>query len=136
MGSDILLICSFAWIIVWSILGLKIGKAHLIWLDEMDKISKEGDLSKFWITFDGFKKHVAAHAHAICYSSLAFILGLTMKAGLIEYSSTFLIVLAIWLMVGTIIASIGDYFRSLPMEAGGGIIFLTGLIVSFVGLIL
>ena len=74
MGSDILLICSFAWIIIWSILGLKIGKDHLVWLDEMDKISKEGDLSKFWITFDGFKTHVAAHAHAICYSSLSFVL--------------------------------------------------------------
>lgn len=55
MGSDILLISSFAWIIVWSALGLKIGRDHLVWLDEMDKISKEGDLNKFWITFDGFK---------------------------------------------------------------------------------
>jgi len=114
---------------------LKLRREHIVWLDKIDNISKKGDLNKFWNTFDSFKKHVAAHAHTICYSSLVFILGLYMKAGLIEYSSTFLIVLAFWILVGTIIESIGDYFRNLPMEAGRGIISLTGLIVNFVDLI-
>ena len=136
MESDILLSGSLAWIIIWSILGLKIGKEHLVWLDKMEKISTEGDLGKFWSTFDGFKMHVAAHAHAICFSSIAFALGLTMKAGLIDYSSIFLTVLSVWLLVGIVLASVGDYFRSLPIVIPGNILFLTGLITSFIGLLI
>jgi hypothetical protein len=136
MESDILLTGSLTWIIVWSILGLKIGKEHLVWMDKMGEISKEGDLGKFWLTYDGFKGHVAAHAHAICFSSIAFALGLAIKAGLIDYTSIFLIVLSIWLLIGIVLASIGDYFRSLTVAVPGNILFLTGLIVSFVGLLI
>lgn len=105
-------------------------------LDTIGKISTEGDLGKFWSTFDGFKMHVAAHAHAICFSSIAFALGLTMKAGLIEYSTVFLIILSDWLLAGILLSSVGDYFRSLPIVIPGNILFLTGLITSLIGLLI
>ena len=134
MAAEILIGCSLVWLIIWSILGMKAGKEHIEWLGKIDTISKEGDLGKFWSTFDGLKIKTTAHAHANSFACVAFLIGLAMKAEIIGYSLQFQMWLAIWLFVGVVLAGIGDRFRFVPIAASGSILFLTALIASFVGM--
>ena len=134
MGAFILITCSLAWIIIWSFLGLIAGKIHPEWLKKIKTISQEGDLGKFWSTYDSFMVQKIGHAHANSFACVTFLIGLAMKAEIIGFSSQFQIILAIWFFVGVILAGFGDRLRIVPMAAVGSILFLTALIASFVGL--
>jgi len=134
MGGEILIGCSLAWLIIWSALGLKPGKEHAEWLEKMKGISQEGDLGKFWSTFDSYKIQTTGHAHANSFACVAFLVGLAMKTKIIGYSSQFQIGLALWLFVGVVLAGIGDRLRYTPIAASGSILFLIALIASFIGL--
>ena len=134
MASDILITCSLGWIIIWSFLGMLAGKSHPEWLKKVQAASQEGDLAKFWSTFDSFIIQKTGHAHANSFACVAFLIGLTMKMGVIDFSALFQTILAIWMFVGVILAGFGDRFRIVPLAGAGGILFLIALIVSFVGL--
>lgn len=134
MAGEILIGCALAWFIIWSALGMKSGKEHPGWLEKMQSISQEGNLGQFWSTFDGYKIQTTGHAHANSFASVAFLIGLAMKTQIIGYSTQFQLGLAIWLFVGVILSGIGDRLRLVPIAASGGILFLTALIASFVGL--
>ena len=89
MGAEILIGCSLAWLIIWSAMGVLPGRKHREWVEQMKSISQEGDLGKFWSTFDGYKIKTIGHAHATSFACVAFLVGLAMKAGTIGYSPQF-----------------------------------------------
>ena len=134
MGSEILITSSLAWLIIWSIVGMKIGKDHPEWLEKVNKISQEGDLGKFWSTYDSFMIQKTGHAHANSFACVTFLIGLAMKVEVIGFSSQFQTILAIWFFVGVVLAGFGDRLRIVPVAAAGAILFLTALIASFIGL--
>ncbi len=134
MGGEILIGCSLAWLIIWSILGMISGFRHDGWIEKMKQVSQEGNLGLFWSTFDGYKIQTSGHAHATSFACVAFLVGLAMKAEIIGYSSQFQIGLALWLFVGVVLAGIGGRLRISPIVASGSILFLMALIASFVGL--
>ncbi len=134
MGSEILITGSLAWLIIWSFLGMLAGKQHPEWLEKVKKISEEGNLGKFWLTYDSYMIQKTGHAHANSLASVAFLIGLAMKVDVFGYSSQFQTILAIWFLVGVIFAGFGDRLRIVPVAAVGGILFLTALIASFIGL--
>jgi hypothetical protein len=134
MASEILITCSLAWLIIWSFLGMLAGKRHPQWLQEVKTISQEGDLGKFWATYDDYIIQKTGHAHANSFASVAFLIGLAMKLEIIGFSSQFQTILAIWMFVGVILAGFGDRLRNVPLAGAGGVLFLTALITSFVGL--
>ena len=134
MGGEILIGCSLAWLIVWSALGLIPGRKHMEWIEKMKSISQEGNLGLFWTTFDGYKIQTTGHAHATSFACVALLVGLAMIAGVIGFSSQFQLGLAIWLLVGVVLAGIGGRLRIAPIVAPGNILFLTALIASFIGL--
>ncbi len=136
MASEILIAGSLAWIIIWSILGLIVGSGVVPWLGEMKELAKAGNLENFWASLDEHRQKKTAHAHATSLSCVALLVGLLFNFDLVGYSSTFLLILAIGILVGIILASIGDRFRITPVIAAGSILFLTGLIITFVGLFL
>ena len=134
MASEILITCSLAWLIIWSFLGLLAGKRHPQWIEQVKTVSQQGDLAKFWSTYDGFIIQKTGHAHANSLACVAFLIGLAMKVEIIGFSSQFQTVLAIWMFIGVILAGFGDRLRNVPLAGAGGILFLTALIASFVGL--
>ena len=134
MGGEILIGCSLAWLIIWSVLGLISGHKHDKWIEKMKQISQEGNLGLFWSTFDGYRIQTNGHAHANSFACVAFLVGLAMKTGIIGYSSQFQIGLALWLFVGVVLAGIGGRLRIVPIVVSGNILFLTALIASFIGL--
>ncbi|MBC8186243.1 hypothetical protein H8E88_34605 [candidate division KSB1 bacterium] len=134
MGAEILITGSLAWLIIWSFLGMLAGKQHPEWLEKVNKISEEGDLGKFWSTYDSFMIQKTGHAHANSFAVVTFLIGLAMKVDLIGYSPQFQTILAIWFFIGVILAGFGDRLRNVPLAAAGGILFLTALIASFIGL--
>jgi len=134
MAGEILIACSFAWLIIWSVLGMKAGKEHPEWLEKMKSISKEGNLEQFWSTFDGFKIQTTAHAHTNVFACVAFLVGLAMKLEIFGYSPQFQLGLALWIIVSVVLSGIGDRLRSVPIAAAGGILFLTALIACLIGL--
>jgi hypothetical protein len=123
-----------AWLIVWSFLGLLTGAKHPEWLKKVQEIAKEGDLAKFWSTYDSFIVQKTGHAHANSMACAAFLVGLAMKVEMIGFSSQFQTIVAIWMFIGVIIAGFGDRLRIVPLSAIGSTLFLTALITSFVGL--
>ena len=56
-----------------------------------------------------------------------------MKAGMIGFSESFQTILAIALMAGIVLVSIGNRFRFVPIIAPASILVMLGLIISFVG---
>lgn len=134
MGAEILIGCSLAWLIIWSVLGLISGHKHDEWIEKMKRISQEGDLGLFWSTFDGYRIQTNGHAHANSFACVAFLIGLAMKTEIIGYSSQFQIGLALWLFVGVVLAGIGGRLRITPIVASGSILFFAALIASFIGL--
>ena len=134
MGGEILIGCSLAWIIIWSAMGIKPGINHQKWLDNMKSASQEGGLGKFWSIFDDYKIFTHAHAHTLSFSCVAFLVGLAMEVEMIGFSSGFQVGLAIWLFVGVVLAGIGARLRFAPITGVGSLLFLTALIVNFVGL--
>ncbi len=136
MASDILIIGSVAWIILWSIYGLKLGAEHLPWLAKMKGLSKGTDLAEFWDTFDGFKARKTAHAHTTSFAVIAFLVGLAFHLDLIMLGCTFGIVVAIVMLVGIVLGGLGGLFRNVALMAGGNILFLLALIACFIGLFL
>ena len=134
MGGEILIGCSLAWLIIWSILGAISGFRHDGWIEKMKQISQEGNLDLFWSTFDGYRIQTNGHAHANSFACVAFLIGLAMKTGIIGYSSQFQIGLALWLFVGVVLAGIGGRLRITPIVGFGSILFLTALIAGFIGL--
>jgi len=135
MASIILVGCSLAWMILWLILGFIPGKNLPRYRDEMERIAGEGDLAQFWATFDDRKVQTVAHAHATVFSCVTFLIGLAMEVGLIGYGQTFQIVLAVWLMSGVILESLGTRHRFVPAVIVGYVLFLTAVIASFIGVI-
>ena len=133
-GGEILIICSMAWIIIWSFIGMRNGSSHPKWLEKMGDLAKKGELHNFWSTYDGFMMKKTGHAHANCVACVSFLVGLTMKIDMIGYSEMFLTILAIWMFAGVILEGIGTRLRIIPLSAVGSILFLTALIASFVGL--
>ena len=134
MGSDVLITGSLAWLIIWSFVGMKAGKNHPEWLEKIKGISQEGNLGKFWSTYDGFMIQKTGHAHANSLACVTFIIGLAMKVDIIGFSVQLQTILAIWFLVGVVLAGFGDRLRVVPLAAAGGILYLTGLIASFIGL--
>jgi hypothetical protein len=134
MGVEILVAGSLAWIIIWSFLGMLAGKQHPDWLVKMKAISHEGDLGKFWSTYDSYIIQKTGHAHANSLACVALVIGLAMKTDIIGFSPQFQTILAIWFLVGIIFAGFGDRLRIVPVAAFGGILYLTAMIVSFIGL--
>ena len=133
MGSEILVACSLGWIIVSGIFGFIDGVGHPKWVEDVVAASKEGDLEKHWSIYDSLKIKSIAHAHAMGFSCVAFLIGLAMKAGMIGFSESFQTILAIALMAGIVLSSIGNRFRLVPIIAPGSILVMLGLIISFVG---
>jgi len=103
-------------------------------LKNMEEYAKEGNLAQLWSTFESQKVHSVAHAHAICYSCVAFLVGLAMVAEVIGYPPGFQIALALWYAVGVVLASIGDWLHFIPIIVVGNILFLTATITSFIGI--
>ncbi len=134
MGGEILIGCSLAWLIIWSILGMISGFRHDGWIEKMKQVSQEGNLDLFWSTFDGYRIQTNGHAHANVFACVAFLVGLAMKTGVIGYSSQFQIGLAIWLFVGVVLAGIGGRLRITPIVGFGSTLFLTALIAGFIGM--
>ena len=134
MAGLVLIACSLAWMIIWSALGMKVGKEHPEWVEKVKNFSQQGDLGQFWSTYDGYKILITAHAHANGMACVAFLIGLAMKLEIIGYSATFQFILAIWLFLGVILSAIGDSRRTIPVIATGGLLFLTALIACFIGL--
>jgi hypothetical protein len=134
MAGEILIICSLAWFIIWSFLGLLAGTRHPKWIEEVKATSQEGDLGKFWSTYDGFIIKKTGHAHANSFACSAFLIGIAMKIEIIGFSPQFQTILAIWMFIGVILAGFGNRFRIVPLSATGAILFLTALITIFVGL--
>ena len=64
MGSEILITGSLAWLIIWSFFGMLAGKQHPEWLEKIKTIYQEGDLGKFWSTYDSYIIQKTGHAHA------------------------------------------------------------------------
>jgi len=134
MAGEILIGCSLIWLIIWSALGLILGKKHLEWIEKMKSISQEGNLGLFWSTFDGYKIQTSGHSHATSFACVSFLVGLAMMVGVIGFSLKFQLGIAIWLFVGVVLAGIGGRLRITPIVATGSILFLTALIACFVGL--
>ena len=134
MGGEILIVCSMAWLIIWSFLGMLAGKDHPQWIENVKAAAGKGDLSKFWSTYDGYIIRKTGHAHANCLACVAFLIGLAMKIEIIGFSPQFQTILAVWMFVGVIVEGFGNRFRNVPLAAAGGILFLTALIASFIGL--
>lgn len=134
MGSQILITGSLTWLIIWSFLGMLVGKKHPEWLEEMKVISQEGGLGKFWATFDGFMKQKIGHAHANALATVTLVIGLSMKMQLFGYSENLQTILAICFLVGLVLAGFGDRFRNVPIAGTGAIFYLIGLIATFIGL--
>ena len=123
---------SFIWLIIWSAFGLKAGIAHPQWLDKMRSISQKGRLDEFWSTYDGFRIQIPAHAHANGFACITFLIGIAINTEIIGYSSQFQTGLAVGFFVAMILAAIGERFRIVPIAAIGSMLFLLGLVVSFV----
>jgi len=134
MAAEMLIGFSFIWLIIWSILGLKTAKAHPQWVENMKSISQKGQLDEFWSAYDGYKLEVPAHAHANGFAGIIFLIGLAMKLEVIGYSSQFLTGLAIGFAIAMILAAIGERFRIIPLAAIGSMLFVVGLIISFIGM--
>ena len=134
MAAELLIGFSFVWLITWSIFGMKAGKTHPQWLENMKSASQKGNLEEFWTTYDGFKIQVPAHAHANGFASIIFLIGLAMKAEILGYSSQIQTILAIGFAVAMILAAIGERFRIVPVAGIGSALFVVGLIVSFIGM--
>ena len=134
MAGEILIGCSLAWLIIWSALGLIPGSKHNKWIETMKNVSQEGNLGKYWLNFDNYRRVITAHAHATNFACISFLVGLAMMVGAIGFSSQFQLGLAIWLFVGVVVAGIGVRLRVSPIAAPGSILFLTALIVTFIGL--
>ncbi|NOZ60449.1 MAG: hypothetical protein GXO74_02100 [Calditrichaeota bacterium] len=134
MASEILIGFSFIWLIIWSIFGLKAGMAHPEWVEKMKSLSEKGGLDEFWSTYDGFRIQIPAHAHANNFACITFLIGIALKTEIIGYSSQFQMGLAIGFIIAMILAAIGERFRIVPVAAIGSMLFLAGLIVSFVGM--
>ena len=134
MASEILITCSLAWLIIWSFLGLLTGTKHPDWIKTLQTISKAGDLEKFWSTYDGFIIQKTGHSHANSFACVTFLIGLAIKLEIFGFSAQFQTILAIWMFLGVILAGFGDRFRMVPLAGAGGILFLTALIASFIGL--
>lgn len=134
MAGEVLIGGSLAWIIIWSALGMIPGQKHMGWIEEMKTISQEGDLGKFWSSYDGFRKVIATHAHATNFACVSFLVGLAMIAGLIGYSMQLQLGIATWMIVVIVLSGIGTRFRKEIIIAPANILFLVALIVSFIGL--
>jgi len=57
-----------------------------------------------------------------------------MEADVIGFSLQFQTILAIWFLVGVVLAGFGDRLRIVPLAGAGGILYFTALIASFIGL--
>ncbi len=76
MGGDIFITGSMLWFIVMGIFGFTFGIKHSRWEEETNAAAKEGDLAKFWESYDGMKIKSISHAHGMELSLVGFVLGL------------------------------------------------------------
>ena len=121
-------------LIIWCVVGFYIGSSSEGYHQKMAEYAGNRDLEQFWATFSAWKSHTVAHAHGLCLSMVAFLIGLSMAVRAINVSKKFSAALTIVFIAGIALASVADWFGVVPLVIIGDTLFIIALVAAFVGL--
>jgi len=119
------------WLLLFCVVGFVIGIQHADYTEEIEEIAAENNLEEYWASWSDWKAQAVSHAHALCFATIAILLGLIIP--LINFGESTINVMGWLLIIGVILASVFELYKVLPLMVIGHLLIMIALVIAIIG---
>ncbi|MGQ9623192.1 MAG: hypothetical protein ACUVTO_07150 [Candidatus Caldatribacteriaceae bacterium] len=128
-----LFIFSLSWVVLFCLLGVYLAIRSTAYTREIKAALEAQEFSRFLELQASWKHKTSAHAHALCLSFLTLLLAFLMPHMVL--SGKVKVLLGIFLVIGTVLASIFGWIHVPPVMAAGDILVILATILALWGIL-
>jgi len=129
----VLFVFALSWIVLFCLLGVYLGVGLAAYLGEARAALEAQEFSRFLEIQAAWKQKTSAHAHALCLSFLTLFLALLMPH--MALSGRVRVILGVFLIVGTVLASIFGWIGFPPVMAAGDLLVILATLLALWGIL-